>query len=340
MNYFEGTFKVSMAGTPVGEVSLTQEGLMTVVSCVCIQPCDDVLRLAAVCNGKYVPVGVMMPERDTLRLCKKFSRNTLALIGLEYTEEWHLIRAGDVYHLPDQSEEILEKRHAAKELEYSDGQNDLPVEVNAEVEMTKMPEMESEVVSDNVDRGETEAAVYASALDTAAIETTTVDVGAAVDDPPSAATAVYVETAAETDAVSTSDKGTAEDKSETVSAVLEGTQTSETTVPTKQSDNVECSSEIISETDGTPVDVPETDSRNWQTILKPAKLFADIELARMCENVHDALFCDTGVVVYLAVPNCPDRPFPLMPVFCFGTPEVINGKNYIVFSLKNGMLAV
>ncbi|MDR0862425.1 MAG: hypothetical protein LBN30_06605 [Oscillospiraceae bacterium] len=43
---------------------------------------------------------------------------------------------------------------------------------------------------------------------------------------------------------------------------------------------------------------------------------------------------------YLAVPMPNDEPFPMMPVFCFGSAESIDGREYVVFKIKNGILTL
>ena len=43
-----------------------------------------------------------------------------------------------------------------------------------------------------------------------------------------------------------------------------------------------------------------------------------------------------GDAVFLAVPLDRDRPFSAMPIFCFGSPETISGRNWIVFRIMDG----
>jgi hypothetical protein len=52
----------------------------------------------------------------------------------------------------------------------------------------------------------------------------------------------------------------------------------------------------------------------------------------------DTLFRKEDGFTYLAVPIVRGRPFPAMPIFCFGSSRKINGKNYVVFKIKDGEL--
>jgi hypothetical protein len=60
----------------------------------------------------------------------------------------------------------------------------------------------------------------------------------------------------------------------------------------------------------------------------------------MTDKVRGALARAAGDMVYIAVPISGDAPFPMTPVFCFGEPETIDGADYLVFCLKNGVLCV
>lgn len=101
-----GDYPVIAGGQSVGSLNISQNGLMTVFDCTCNYMSQDVFRLAAVCGGKYVPLGVMMPEAGVLRLKKSCTKNTLA--GLSYldTDIFHLIRNGDVYSQKDEIQDV------------------------------------------------------------------------------------------------------------------------------------------------------------------------------------------------------------------------------------------
>lgn len=94
-----GEFPVYAGEARVGTVKIKQSGLMTVFDCVCTYKSSEVLRLAAVCTDKYVPLGVMMPESGTLHYNKSFSKNTLTAIGYTHAAAFHLIRPDDMYRV-------------------------------------------------------------------------------------------------------------------------------------------------------------------------------------------------------------------------------------------------
>jgi hypothetical protein len=80
---------------------------------------------------------------------------------------------------------------------------------------------------------------------------------------------------------------------------------------------------------------------DWRPAGNPAALFfEDRDIARSCEGVTDALVSARAGLVLLAVPISPGEPFPMMPVFCFGTPWKIGGRDYIVFRIKDGCLTL
>ena len=76
----------------------------------------------------------------------------------------------------------------------------------------------------------------------------------------------------------------------------------------------------------------------WQQVPDPGRFFSDEELISICQSINDALYQETKDGILLAVPVFSDRPFPLMPVFCCGDSMVIDGKTYVVFTVKNGKL--
>ena len=78
----------------------------------------------------------------------------------------------------------------------------------------------------------------------------------------------------------------------------------------------------------------------WQPCLNPPSVFKDPELGDVCKNVRGALIRKNGSESLLAVPLRGDAPFPLMRVFCFGECERIDGRDYLVFTIKNGELVV
>lgn len=79
-------------------------------------------------------------------------------------------------------------------------------------------------------------------------------------------------------------------------------------------------------------------SSRWEKITNASALFDDEEVSCACTKLTDALQMEENGIHYLAVSADPEKPFPMMPVFCFGEEEQISGNRYIVFKIKNGKL--
>ena len=77
----------------------------------------------------------------------------------------------------------------------------------------------------------------------------------------------------------------------------------------------------------------------WKKVDDISPLFKSGEVAQDFEEPVGALYRKDGEFEYIAISASPDEPFPLMPVFCFGEQQSIDGKEYIVFKIKNGKLS-
>lgn len=208
----QGRYPVIFQNTPVGHVTVAQQGLLTVFDCSCTCDCREVLRLAAVCGGHFVPLGVLIPEADGLHCKKSFSKSALQSLGFGEPDAYRLIRQGEVY---------------------------IPA-VEPTVDMP--PELES---------------------------------SSAEEPPPQAIT------------------------------------------------------------------VPQAvDADGWIHVSTPGVLFNDAGLAAACSNVHGALLTAREGYEYLAVPLSLEEPFPLMSIFCFGTPSELRGRSYLIFKIKDGNLTL
>ncbi|MGE4485574.1 MAG: hypothetical protein AB7C97_10745 [Oscillospiraceae bacterium] len=76
----------------------------------------------------------------------------------------------------------------------------------------------------------------------------------------------------------------------------------------------------------------------WLPAYDAASLFSDADIASACRDVTGALTMEDGNSQLIAIPIILGAPFPLMPVFCFGRSEIIDGNNYVVFRVRNGKL--
>ncbi|MDR2356513.1 MAG: hypothetical protein LBD92_00290 [Oscillospiraceae bacterium] len=75
----------------------------------------------------------------------------------------------------------------------------------------------------------------------------------------------------------------------------------------------------------------------WRGEASPETLFRDGELAALARGVTGALSSGLpGGGALLAVPISEREPFPMMPIFCFGTPAAIGGAEYLVFTIRDG----
>ena len=85
-------------------------------------------------------------------------------------------------------------------------------------------------------------------------------------------------------------------------------------------------------------DIPNAHEKpaEWVPEPEPWRLFSDADISESCRKVKGAYVRFDGDTSYLAVPISSNEPFPPMPIFCFGSPEKINGADYVVFTMKNG----
>ena len=96
------------------------------------------------------------------------------------------------------------------------------------------------------------------------------------------------------------------------------------------------------EADAAPSPPPETTDTwrkpTWQPELRPEELVKDPELRQLLCKAEQAISLAEGERIWLGVPLEVGKPFPLMPIFCLGRWEKINGKNYMVFQIRDGEL--
>ncbi len=255
MVYVTGNYPVTADGGTVGRVQIAQDGLKLVFDCACEYRSPDILRLAAVCNGAYVPLGVMVPDESgvpagVLRMKKSFTKNTLLSVGYRDTSLFHLIKPSDVYTEPQEAEP--------------------PPAV-----------------------AETAEAEPAAA----------VDEEAAVCDPEP--------------------------------AVL---QTEQADVPPP-----EVSEPVVYNDFPNPEEYDfdySDDIGGWTPIPTPGVLFNDLNIQEACEGISNALVTEQDGVILLAVPLIPNEPFPMMPVFCFGSSGKVGRQECIIFRIRDGNLTL
>ncbi len=83
----------------------------------------------------------------------------------------------------------------------------------------------------------------------------------------------------------------------------------------------------------------EAKESKWSELPEPGAYFSDPDLKASCKGARGVLISKEGELAQLAFPLRKGVPFALMPAFCMGSPAVIDGKNYLIFKIKNGSLS-
>ena len=92
--------------------------------------------------------------------------------------------------------------------------------------------------------------------------------------------------------------------------------------------------------------IPKQESENpkeekkslWMPADDPAELFLDPDIKETARSIKGGLITRDGDTVLFAIPISSEHPFPLMPVFRYGSSAMIEGKCCIVFQIRNGYL--
>jgi len=74
----------------------------------------------------------------------------------------------------------------------------------------------------------------------------------------------------------------------------------------------------------------------WKEVPEPSGLFSDVDLKVACRGAKGVMALREGDVTKAAFPIRSDAPFALMPAFCLGKPMKIDGRDYLVFSIRDG----
>lgn len=76
----------------------------------------------------------------------------------------------------------------------------------------------------------------------------------------------------------------------------------------------------------------------WSLVEDAASLFYDPELKETAAGIKGGIMANVGDTILFAIPISSEQPFPLMPVFRYGSSAMIEGKCCIVFRIKDGFL--
>ena len=82
------------------------------------------------------------------------------------------------------------------------------------------------------------------------------------------------------------------------------------------------------------------DGRIWTVCNNPAELFCDREAGEAVLRCEGVLKAEHEGLVYIAVPVLKEKPFPALPIFYFGQRGILNGSEYLLFTLKDGQLQI
>lgn len=82
------------------------------------------------------------------------------------------------------------------------------------------------------------------------------------------------------------------------------------------------------------------DERLWTVCENPADYFSDKEAGEAIAMCRGVLKAEHEGAVYIAVPVNSEEPFPALPIFYFGQRGMLEGKEYLLFTLRGGMLQI
>lgn len=78
----------------------------------------------------------------------------------------------------------------------------------------------------------------------------------------------------------------------------------------------------------------------WTPCPAPEHLFNDQQAGEAIAGCPDVLTSEKDGFTYVAVPVDPEKPFPAIPIFFFGSQGTYNGRDYLVFRLRDGQIQV
>jgi len=79
---------------------------------------------------------------------------------------------------------------------------------------------------------------------------------------------------------------------------------------------------------------------SWTEVSDPRTLLKGDNKSAVTSECSGCFARKEDGIVYLSVPLREDEEFPMMPVFCLGEPETVNGEVYLVFKIIDGILSV
>jgi hypothetical protein len=286
-------FDVTRLGNTVGAVSVEQQGLNTRFDCDCAAPGAELLRLAAVCGGEVVALGVMMPEGGRLKFGKRFSRNALRELGYSEPSAFILTAPGDAVRTAQSPPEVA----AADTSEDAASVQVLAIEPERDAVPPAPPDIPAEPRE-----------LHIPAQFELKIELVPRQGGGVPPEPG----AISIEPIA---------SGGGTKPPEPPESTWRGPP------PPPRGDSTPPEPEAKSSVPG------------WRAEPDPRTLLRESD-GVISGEVRGALISRDGDVVRLAIPISPDEAFPMMPVFCFGEAAELDGRDFVIFKIRDGVLTL
>jgi len=305
-----GEYIVEYNSAKVGLLTVSEHGLMARFTCQCVVATAEVLRLAILSGDRYIPLGVLLPEGDKLHFAKQFSKNDLRMKGLSSIDGCRLVTSRDTLTAEPRPMPIPEPMP-----EPTPEPEPIPEPIPAP-EPEPIPPPEPEPIPQPALTPESE-------LPPTPVGDGVLDVPPDLEPDPNPFPEPEWESIEELD-----------DRKAiyTHAAIITADPPS---VADENPDDID-PYPVIAALAPEPEPMP---TAPWTAHPDPGLLFLDPDLIAACANISGAMTRPCGNdCIALAVPFESGKPFPLMPVFCFGKAEEVNGRSHLVFQIKNGIL--
>lgn len=102
----EGKYPVTEAGNVVGELEVSRWGPYIRFRALCTSRCREVQRLAVLCAGRQIPLGVLTPSGSGWLLDRRFSPESLRRMGLSRVDGCCILGAEEAW-MPENAPELL-----------------------------------------------------------------------------------------------------------------------------------------------------------------------------------------------------------------------------------------
>ena len=312
-----GEYPVTFKSQTVGTLTVSPRGLMTHFACTCTLSWAEVLRLAIQVGQQRIPLGVLVPDGNTLHLSKSFSKHALHQKGLTAIEACTLITSTELLDIGAVRPQVTETPRPVTVPTPTPIPISNPVPI-PEPELTPEPSPPS--VGDDAHIMPCEYIVPSLTPEPDPIPPTP-PVGDAVPSVPSPEPEPIPDLAPspEWEFIQDFTPIKAEDTAEVIHVFP-----NPPVIPPPYAD-----------TDLDDVHPYPQTVAPWTPHPNPGVLFRDPELGKIeIEGALTRLCGDT--CIELAVPLLDGEPFPFMQLFSLGEACAIDGKAYLVFRIEDG----